>query len=184
MSHNYAIKRDLRENTGFKFYTGRVGPLFWLLEVSQLSLANPFFFTIVGKPVADVWVDGYTLFLEFGDSFAATGKLAGMNIPNYELSLVIRSSWRIEQQKSILGGSGNDPKDWPKLLKTIIGAKVSDIQLLGGLPEINVVLSNGMRFSSFMTFRGQPDWALIARKPNLGCLCVRGGSLFVEPPDL
>jgi hypothetical protein len=28
---NYAIKRDLRENTGFKFIIGRVGPLFWLL---------------------------------------------------------------------------------------------------------------------------------------------------------
>ena len=30
-THNYAIKRDLRENTGFKFIIGRVGPLFWLL---------------------------------------------------------------------------------------------------------------------------------------------------------
>jgi len=29
---NYAIKRDLRENTRFKFIIGRVGPLFWLLE--------------------------------------------------------------------------------------------------------------------------------------------------------
>jgi len=28
---NYAIKRDLRANTGFKFHIGRVGPLFWLL---------------------------------------------------------------------------------------------------------------------------------------------------------
>ena len=28
---NYAIKRDLRENTGFKSIIGRVGPLFWLL---------------------------------------------------------------------------------------------------------------------------------------------------------
>ena len=28
---NYAIKRDLRENTGFKSIVGRVGPLFWLL---------------------------------------------------------------------------------------------------------------------------------------------------------
>ena len=28
---NYAIKRDLRENTSFKSIIGRVGPLFWLL---------------------------------------------------------------------------------------------------------------------------------------------------------
>ena len=32
---NYAIKRDLRENTGFKSIIGRVGPLFWFLGVSQ-----------------------------------------------------------------------------------------------------------------------------------------------------
>ena len=31
LASNYAIKRDLRENTGFKFINGRVGPLFWLL---------------------------------------------------------------------------------------------------------------------------------------------------------
>ena len=39
---NYAIKRDLRENTRFKFIIGRVGPLFWLLagmKVSELQAA-------------------------------------------------------------------------------------------------------------------------------------------------
>jgi len=149
-----------------------------------LSLTNPFFSAVIDKSVADAWVDGNTLYLELGDSFAATGKLAALIGTSYELSLVISSSWRIELQKSILGGSGNDQKDWPNLLKKLIGAKVTDIRLLGELPEIYVVLSNGMRLSSFMTFRGQPEWALITRKPNLGCLCVRRGSLFVEPPDL
>jgi hypothetical protein len=33
-SSNYAIKRDLRENTSFKFIIGRVGPLFWLLGLT------------------------------------------------------------------------------------------------------------------------------------------------------
>ena len=33
---NYLIKRDLRENTGFKIIIGRVGPLFWLLESVEL----------------------------------------------------------------------------------------------------------------------------------------------------
>ena len=35
---NYAIKRDLRENTGFKFYIGRVGPLFWLLAGESIFI--------------------------------------------------------------------------------------------------------------------------------------------------
>ena len=34
---NYAIKRDLRENNGFKSIIGRVGPLFWLLGLMQIA---------------------------------------------------------------------------------------------------------------------------------------------------
>ena len=37
---NYAIKRDLRETTGFKFIIGRVGPLFWLLDVNSMVSAS------------------------------------------------------------------------------------------------------------------------------------------------
>jgi len=35
---NYAIKRDLRENTGFKSNIGRVGPLFWLLGLGSKNM--------------------------------------------------------------------------------------------------------------------------------------------------
>ena len=38
MLPNYAIKRDLRENTIFKSIIGRVGPLFWLLGNRSWSL--------------------------------------------------------------------------------------------------------------------------------------------------
>ena len=38
---NYAIKRDLRETTGFKLIIGRVGPLFWLLgEMKQTDMTH------------------------------------------------------------------------------------------------------------------------------------------------
>ena len=45
---NYAIKRDLRENTGFKSIIGRVGPLFWLLAGESIfgwapSILRPHF---------------------------------------------------------------------------------------------------------------------------------------------
>ncbi len=37
VSHNYTIKRDLRENISFKFIIGRVGTLFWLLGLKIKS---------------------------------------------------------------------------------------------------------------------------------------------------
>ena len=42
---NYAIKRDLRENTGFKLIIGRVGPLFWLLEPKMKNRVGWVFFS-------------------------------------------------------------------------------------------------------------------------------------------
>ena len=149
-----------------------------------MSLANPFCSAIIGKSVSDIWADGSALFLEVGNKIAATGRLASILGSSYELSLAIRSSWRIEQTKSILGGSWSDQKERSVLLKKLVGASVTDIQFIGELPEIYVVFSNGLRFSSFTASRGQPEWALITRNPNLGTLCVRRGSLFVEPPDL
>jgi hypothetical protein len=42
LPHNYAIKRDLRAYTGFKFHIGRVGPLFWLLGPTENFVRNLF----------------------------------------------------------------------------------------------------------------------------------------------
>ena len=42
LASNYAIKRDFRAYIRFKFYTGRVSPLFWLLELMKI-LALLFF---------------------------------------------------------------------------------------------------------------------------------------------
>ena len=47
---NYAIKRDLRENTGFKFYIGRVGPLFWLLAGESIFFGLPVLYARVSFP--------------------------------------------------------------------------------------------------------------------------------------
>ena len=42
---NYAIKRDLRENTGFKSIIGRVGRLFWLLAGESIFCSGFTHFT-------------------------------------------------------------------------------------------------------------------------------------------
>ena len=151
-----------------------------------MSLAKPFFSAILGKPVTHVWPGyGSALFLEFGDLVTRTRKSgAKLNNPDGELTLMIEWSWRIERPKSILGGSWSSQKSWPGMFQKLRGSTVTDIRLFCALPEVCVSLSNGMRVSSFMTSDGQPAWALIARTPKLGNLCVRRGSLFVEPPDL
>jgi hypothetical protein len=68
------------------------------------------------------------------------------------------------------------------MFKKIIGATVVDSEIFGHIPEISVLLSNGLRIVSFMTAEGQPEWAIIAHSPELGNLCVRRGQLHIEPP--
>ena len=68
------------------------------------------------------------------------------------------------------------------MFKRLIGEKVTAVEIFGPLPEIAVSLSNGLRVVSFMVAEGQPEWALISRHPEIGSLCVKRGSLFVESP--
>ncbi|MEN3068583.1 hypothetical protein [Uliginosibacterium sediminicola] len=150
-----------------------------------MSIASPFFEALIGKAVSHVWRGhGSAIFVEFGTLTAHTRKDKTQGQAFGELSLMIQWSWRIERPKSILGGSWSPEARWPGMFEKLKGATVSEVQLYGQLPEICVSLSNGLRLTSFMTAEGQPEWALIALQPKIGSLCVKRGSLCVEPPNL
>jgi hypothetical protein len=150
-----------------------------------LSAASPFFDALIGKAVSHVWRGhGSAIFLEFGKLTLSTKKGKAPGQPVGELSLMIEWSWRIERPKSILGGSWSAEGRWPEMFEKLKGATVSEVHVCGELPEICVSLSNGLRVASFMTAEGQPEWALISRRPKLGNLCVKRGALYVEPPNL
>jgi len=145
----------------------------------KLSKERPFFDALIGKTVSDVWRGhGSAIFLEFGE-LQSVNKHGSSRLDG-ELTLMIEWSWRIERPRSIVGGSWSDESRWPKMFEAIKDATVSDIQLIGRLPEVCVSLSNGLRVVSFMTSEGQPAWSLISRKLRMGCLSVKHGSLFVE----
>lgn len=65
-------------------------------------------------------------------------------------------------------------------MKSLIGRRVTSVELFGGLPEISVSLTTGLKVISFMTADGQPSWALSARRPSLGTLHVKEGKLDIE----
>lgn len=137
------------------------------------------------KPVSHVWRGyGSAIFLELGELTSTTNRRGERGQPNGVATLMIEWSWRIERSKSILGGSWSAERRWPGMFRRILGSKVSKVEFFGALPEIAVSLSNGLRIVSFMTAEGQPEWAVIARKPALGSLCVKRGRLKVETPKV
>jgi hypothetical protein len=147
-----------------------------------LLIAAPFIDALKGKPVANVWRGyGSAIFLEFGTLTERRRRDGTLGDPVGEITLMIEWSWRIERPRSILVGSWSSERRWPSIFRRLIGCEVTQVDFTGSLPEISLSLSNGLRVVSFMTADGQPSWALIARRPDLGSLCVQRGKLYVEP---
>ena len=142
---------------------------------------NEFVEALIGKPVSHVWRGyGSAILLEFGELVPVRNGRGGERNPFGELCLMIEWSWRIENPRSILGGSSSSEGKWQGMFKKILGATATNVEFFGAVPEICVSFDNGRRVLSFSTVEGQPEWAIIARKPALGNLCVRGGRCYVE----
>ena len=100
------------------------------------------------------------------------------------MGLMVERGWRIEGRRSILCGSDNDERTWPRAFAVLRGAEVARVGLFGRLPEIEVTLSNRARVLSFMTGGGDPRWTLFGRhQPDDDATCwfaVRRGALIAE----
>jgi hypothetical protein len=137
---------------------------------------------LVGMTVSHVWRGhGSALFLECGNLTQASrirhdGSLGN---PIGEITLMLQWSWRIEKQRSILGGSSSSEGKWPGMLARLKGNCITGLKVVGALPEIEVSLSNGSRVVTFMPAEGQPQWGIICRN-KLKTLGVRRGKLHVE----
>lgn len=150
-----------------------------------MSVASPFFDALIGKLVSHVWRGhGSAIFIEFGELTTRNKEDKNTTQPFGELSLMIEWSWRIERPKSILGGSWTSERRWPGMFKKLKGSTVTNVEVYGHIPEVCVSFSNGLRITSFMTAEGQPEWAIISHKENIGNLCVKKGMLYVESPIL
>lgn len=149
--------------------------------VCYMTVENSFFELAVGKPVSHIWRGaGSAISIELGELSPRTRKDGSQGEPDGDITLMIEWSWRLSDSRAILAGSWSEEDDWDKHLKDLVGSTVESVNLFGALPEIAMSLSCGKRVESFMIADGDPAWALIARKPNLGSLCVESGLLVIE----
>jgi len=143
--------------------------------------ATPFIEALIGKRVSHVWRGyGSAICLEFGELAPRKNRRGKEDNRIGEVCLMIEWSWRIENPRSILGGSWSSEGKWQGMFGKILGATVTNVEFFGRIPEFAILLSNGRRVASFSTVEGQPEWALLTRKPALGSLCVKRGRVSVE----
>jgi len=105
--------------------------------------------------------------------------------PQGEMGVMIEWSWRIEDERRVLGGSWSDEQAWPSLFDRILGSRVSGISLFARLPEIQLNFSNGLYLCSMMTADGDPEWAVFDRREDeTKSVGVQSGKLYFESGDI
>jgi hypothetical protein len=121
---------------------------------------------LVGLPLSHLWRGyGSAIFLEFGllaPRIRPSGKVGN---PKGEIGLMIQWSWRIEDTSSILCGSWSAEHLWEPTFDLLRKKEVTELSVVGRLPEIVVGLTGGLYVSSFMTAEGDPTWAYLIGDP-------------------
>ena len=140
--------------------------------------------SIAGEPISHVWRGyGSSVFLEIGELTPSTERRrdGSLRNPTGRISIGVDWSWRIENTDSILCGSESEEELWSSAFDRLREGRIQSCALFGLLPEIELRTDGGIRFLSFSTTEGQPNWFLIDRAgQSTRSFGVREGKLHLE----
>lgn len=154
-------------------------------QIVTSSEFEAFTSSLIGLPLNHIWKGyGSAIFLEFGSLRPRMRRDGSVGNPTGEWTLGIEWSWRIEGKRLIWCGSSSDADRWPRVFTSLLNAKVASISLAGRLPEIDMMLSNGLHVVSCMTAECDPQWGLINRRnKSINSMGVSAGRLILEEID-
>lgn len=137
--------------------------------------------SLIGQPISHVWRGyGSAVFIEFGDLTPTTIRDGTQGHPVGQASLGVEWSWRIEDNVRILSGSWSDEDRWEPALARLRDARLASLSLFGRLPEVELSTDQGVRFISFSTTDGQPQWHVVDRRNDPAqWFSVRNGQLHL-----
>ncbi|MBJ2154019.1 hypothetical protein [Paracoccus sp. IB05] len=137
--------------------------------------------SMAGLSINHVWRGhGSAVFLEIGALTPTLRRDGSAGNPEGQIGLTLESSWRIEDNYSIICGSWSDDSLWQPSFDRLKIGRIVNCDLFGALPEVAITTDGGVRFVSFSTTDGQPQWSLVDRrnKPDRW-LSIRGGRLHL-----
>tara|TARA_R110002167_G_scaffold155570_3_gene350071 strand:+ start:605 stop:1051 length:447 start_codon:yes stop_codon:yes gene_type:complete len=133
--------------------------------MSSAKEFDAFAATLAGLPISHVWRGyGSAIFIEIGELSQRLRRDGSRGNPEGEVSLGVEWSWRIEDRTSIICGSWSEDERWEPALDLLRNAQIARCDLFGALPEVVISTEAGIRFLSFSTTDGQPQWHLIDRR--------------------
>jgi len=120
------------------------------------------------------------MFIELGQLTPRARRDGTPGNPEGEVSLGVEWSWRIEDSSAILCGSWSEEELWEPNFERLRGTRVVGCELFGSLPEVALATTGGIRFLSFSTTDGQPQWHLVDRRSGAArWFTVRNGQLHL-----
>lgn len=136
--------------------------------MTPIGAFNLFAASLIGVPISHVWRGyGSAIFIECGKLKPVYNRDGSIGHPEGEVSLGVEWSWRIEGSTAIICGSWSDDVLWEPSLDKLRGSNIAKCELFGSLPEIALTTDGNLRFLSFSTTDGQPQWHFIDRRETL-----------------
>jgi hypothetical protein len=137
--------------------------------------------TLKGLPISYVWRGyGSAIFLELGALIPYANRDGTPGHPRGEVTLGVEWSWRIEDSTAIQCGSWSEEDRWEPAFDLLRHARIARCDVFGVLPEVAITTEAGIRFLSFSTTDGQPQWHFVDRRDGPArWLTVREGQLHL-----
>jgi hypothetical protein len=95
---------------------------------------------LADMPVSFAWKGyGTAIFLELGSLSSEDRR----RLPKGEVTIYVSWDWRVEKGNRVLFGSSNSKSDMADGIATLVGSTIKSAAILGMIPDLSVVFSNG-----------------------------------------
>lgn len=136
---------------------------------------------LIGLAVSDVWQGyGSTICLELGA--LSTDDANSDRRPHGEASIFIEWDWRVERGTIALFGSSDSGPAIMKGIADLKGAVVTDVDVQGAVPELNVTLSTGHVLRTMVMTYGEPRWFIVL--PGKQSITAVAGEVVMDVPNV
>ncbi len=130
-----------------------------------------------GLEVSLAWKGyGSAIFLELGRLSAPRNERGRHE--SGEACLSVEWDWRVEGASSVLFGSSNTGPEIEDGIHGLQGSRSDGIAVVGTVPEIAALFSNGKCLRSMAMTSGDPQWGI--RLPSGSWLSAKGGVLWMD----
>jgi hypothetical protein len=136
------------------------------------KLVKPLEGLVISRP----WIGaGSSIFLELGE--LTSHEWRGRRFLNGEACISVEWDWRVEGEVSVAYGSSNSRPRVLRGISSLKGKTTRKLSLVGEVPELVVMFSNGEHLRSMAMLTGNPRWSV--RLPDGRYVSGRSGKLLV-----